>query len=87
MPAQTTAPKPGASAGATAAANQQAVAGESHARIVEHEGEAAVRMARSRADLEITFAEADTIAVREVAIGTFRAAGGGKHDGASELAS
>ena len=60
--------------GSPAAADQEAVAGERRAFIVENERHAALRVAGCRADLEITAAKLQAVAVLQVAVRTLCAA-------------
>ena len=60
--------------GAPAAANQQAVAGEGHAFIVHHVGDASLGVTRRGANLQVAAAELDAVAVREIAVGSGSAA-------------
>src|SRR5262249_326375 len=66
--------------GASAAADQQAVAGERHALVVEHIRDATLRVSRRGAHLEIALAELHAIAVSQIAVGPGRAAGCGDAD-------
>src|SRR5256886_2618155 len=70
---------------AAAAADQQAIAGEGHAFIVEYIGDAAVRVAGRGAGLEIAGTERDAVAMRKITISVFGAARRGEPDGAAEL--
>ena len=60
--------------GAARAADHQAVAGEGHALVVEHVGDAAVGVARRRAHFEGAPAERDPVAVLQQPVGARRAA-------------
>ena len=71
--------------GPTAAPDQQAVAGERHALVVDDIGDAPVGVARRSADLEISIAEVDAIAMRKIAIGARGAARRGGRDVTAEL--
>ncbi len=59
---------------AAAAANEQTVAGEGPARIVHHEGHAAVGMPRRCAGFQIMPAERDLVAVLKIPVGALGAA-------------
>ena len=59
--------------GAAGAADQQAIAGEGHALIVEHIGDAARGVAGRRPDLERPLAELDAVAVLQQPVGPRRA--------------
>src|SRR5579864_2487320 len=54
--------------GPPASANEQAVAGEGHAFVVQHISDAAVRVPRRRPDLQISLAESDPLAIPEIAV-------------------
>ena len=54
--------------GAAAAADEQAIAGERHALVVQHVRHAPVRVAGGRADFDVAPAEHDTVAVADVAV-------------------
>src|SRR5437762_1519350 len=60
--------------GAARAADHDAVAGEGHALVVEHVGDAAVGVTGRRPHLERAAAERDPVAILQRAIGTGRAA-------------
>jgi hypothetical protein len=60
--------------GAPTAADQQAIAGERDAFIVEHEGHAALRVPGRSAGFEVATTEREVIAVRKIAVRAFRAA-------------
>ena len=60
--------------GPAAAADQQAIAGERHAAIVERVGEAAVGVAGRRPHRQMVRAEGDRVARREHAVGALGAA-------------
>jgi len=72
--------------GAARAADQHAVAGEGHALVVEHIGDAAARVPRRRAHLERALAEGHPLAVLQQPVGARRAARLGKRDAAAEPA-
>jgi hypothetical protein len=61
--------------GAAAAADQQAIAGEGHALVVEHEGQAAIGVPWRRAHAEAAAAEFDRVARVEQPVGAGGAAG------------
>ena len=71
--------------GAAAAPDQQAIAGERHALVVEDIRHTTQGMTGRRADLEIAGAELHAIAVREIAVAAFGSAGGGERDRAPQL--
>ena len=66
--------------GAAAAADQQAIAGEGHAAVVEHIGETAVGMAWGGAHQEPPAAEPDDIVLPQIAVGPLGAARRRQHD-------
>src|SRR5579872_3073754 len=68
----------------SASADEQAVAGEGHALVVQDVGDAAVSVAWRRPHLEIALAEDDALAVREVAVGALGAADAAERDPAAE---
>ena len=70
--------------GAAAAADEQAIARERHALVVEHVGDAAVRVARRLAHLQVVAAEADHVGVREIAVSALGAAFRADRDAASD---
>ncbi len=71
--------------GAARAADHDAVAGEGHALVIEHVGNAAAGMAGRGADLERTAAKLDTLAVGQQAIGARGARCRREGDAAAEL--
>ena len=70
--------------GAAAAADQQAVARECQALVVEDVSDAPLRMAGGRAHFEVAVAEAHAVAVLEVAVGALRAARFRESDAAAD---
>src|SRR5258706_4902934 len=69
---------------APAAADEQAVARERHALVVEHERETAMGVTGRGADLERALAETDAVAVREIGIGARRPALRRERDAAAQ---
>src|ERR1035437_10667059 len=66
--------------GAPAAADQQAIAGEGRALVIQNEGQASVGMARGCTDFNITLAELDRVAVLEQPVSASGAACFGKRN-------
>jgi hypothetical protein len=66
--------------GAPATADQQAVAGEGHALVVEHEAHAAAGVARSGPRFEAAAAEGDAVTVVQQPVGVLRGRRLGQHD-------
>src|SRR5262249_31074640 len=72
--------------GAAAAPDQQAIAGERHALVVENVGYASAGVSGRRANLDIALAELDSVAVGKIAVGALGAARSGERDGAAQAA-
>jgi len=64
--------------------DQQAIAGERHALIVQHICDAAACMPRRRSDLQVSPTEGDPLAVLEIAVRTLGTGGGAKRDPAAQ---
>jgi len=66
--------------GAAAAADQQAIAGEGHAAVIQHVGQATARMAWRRAHQEPSRAKGNHIVLHQIAVGPLGAACRRHHD-------
>ena len=69
--------------GSPAASNEQAIAGERHAPIVENVGQTTAGVARCRSDLQVALAEGDGVVGDEKAVGSLGAAGRRESDPAT----
>jgi hypothetical protein len=70
--------------GAAAAADQEAITGERHAAVVQHIGQAAVGMARGRANQKSPATEGNDIVLYQAAVGTRGTAPRRQHDLAAQ---
>ena len=71
--------------GPPAAPDQQAIAGEGHAFVIQYIGDAAIRVPWRRTHLEIAFAEDDALVIVQKTVGASGTGGGAQRDPAAQM--